>query len=125
MNATETPRPRPMGEDGDATEQTLEGLASASGSALGWLVQVLRHLEEAVSEMSPDPNSLTLLSCRTALARAEVVIEGLTPHEIRCPHCKSGLLWSEDRGPHCDGCDDFDPESDLPDLPNTELSQRS
>lgn len=27
-----------------------------------------------------------------------------------CPHCKSGLLWSEDRGAHCDGCDDFDAE---------------
>jgi hypothetical protein len=34
---------------------------------------------------------------------------------MRCPHCNSGLLWSEDRGSHCDGCDDFDPESDLRD----------
>lgn len=31
-----------------------------------------------------------------------------------CPHCGSDLLWSEDRGAHCDGCDDFDPEADLP-----------
>lgn len=30
-----------------------------------------------------------------------------------CPHCGSGLLWSEDRGAHCDGCDEFDPEPDL------------
>jgi hypothetical protein len=35
---------------------------------------------------------------------------------MRCPHCNSGLLWSEDRGSHCDGCDDFDPESDLPNV---------
>lgn len=27
-----------------------------------------------------------------------------------CPHCKSTLLWSEDRGPHCDGCDEYEPE---------------
>jgi hypothetical protein len=33
---------------------------------------------------------------------------------MKCPHCKSELLWSEDRGPHCDGCDCFDFESDLP-----------
>ena len=32
---------------------------------------------------------------------------------MNCPHCGSGLLWSEDRGPHCDGCDDFDPEMGL------------
>lgn len=33
--------------------------------------------------------------------------------QMRCPHCQSGLLWSEDRGAHCDGCDDFNPEVDL------------
>ena len=35
------------------------------------------------------------------------------PKGMKCPHCESGLLWSEDRGAHCDGCDDFDPEKDL------------
>lgn len=35
-------------------------------------------------------------------------------NKIPCPHCGSTLLWSEDRGAHCDGCDDFDPETDLP-----------
>lgn len=32
----------------------------------------------------------------------------------KCPHCGAGLLWSEDRGPHCDGCDEFNSETDLP-----------
>ena len=27
-----------------------------------------------------------------------------------CPYCKSGLLWSEERGTHCDGCDEFNHE---------------
>lgn len=31
-----------------------------------------------------------------------------------CPHCGSDLLWSDDRGIHCDGCDDFDEEKDPP-----------
>lgn len=26
---------------------------------------------------------------------------------MKCPHCGSGLLWSEDRRAHCDGCDDY------------------
>lgn len=26
---------------------------------------------------------------------------------MKCPHCQSTLLWSEDRGAHCDGCDEF------------------
>lgn len=30
---------------------------------------------------------------------------------MNCPHCQSRLLWSEDRGAHCDGCDDFDESS--------------
>jgi hypothetical protein len=33
---------------------------------------------------------------------------------MKCPHCGSGLLWSEDRGAHCDGCDDYEPEDSLP-----------
>ena len=33
---------------------------------------------------------------------------------LKCPHCGSGLLWSEERGAHCDGCDDFKAELDLP-----------
>ena len=27
-----------------------------------------------------------------------------------CPYCNSGLLWSEERGTHCDGCDEFNHE---------------
>ena len=27
---------------------------------------------------------------------------------MNCPHCESKLLWSEDRGAHCDGCDEFE-----------------
>jgi len=27
---------------------------------------------------------------------------------MNCPHCGSKLLWSEDRGAHCDGCDEFE-----------------
>lgn len=42
-----------------------------------------------------------------------------------CPHCRSGLLWSEDRGAHCDGCDDFDPETDLPGTAKTSDFARS
>lgn len=33
--------------------------------------------------------------------------------KMNCPHCGSGLLWGDDRGAHCDGCDDFDPETDI------------
>lgn len=40
--------------------------------------------------------------------------------KIDCPHCGSCLLWSEDRGAHCDVCDDFDPDMDLP----TQLAER-
>jgi len=29
---------------------------------------------------------------------------------MKCPHCGSGLLWSEDRGAHCDGCEEYDAE---------------
>ena len=36
---------------------------------------------------------------------------------IKCPHCGDSLLWSEDRGAHCDGCEEFDPEKDLPSNP--------
>jgi hypothetical protein len=39
--------------------------------------------------------------------------------QIKCPHCGTGLLWSEDRGAHCDGCDNFDPEADLLNAQNT------
>lgn len=28
----------------------------------------------------------------------------------KCPNCGDGLLFSDDRGIHCDGCDDFDLE---------------
>ena len=34
--------------------------------------------------------------------------------QIKCPHCGYGLLWSEDRGPHCDGCDDFNATGERP-----------
>lgn len=44
---------------------------------------------------------------------AEIVDEIPTPSH-RCPHCQSELLTSEERGVHCDGCDDFNPELDLP-----------
>lgn len=33
---------------------------------------------------------------------------------MNCPHCQSTLLWSEDRGAHCDGCDQFDESSLAP-----------
>jgi hypothetical protein len=26
---------------------------------------------------------------------------------VKCPHCGDELLFSEDRGVHCDGCEDF------------------
>lgn len=28
-----------------------------------------------------------------------------------CPHCGDQLLWSESRGAHCDGCDEYDEEA--------------
>lgn len=33
--------------------------------------------------------------------------------EMKCPHCGSTLMWSEDRGANCDGCDEFNPETDI------------
>ena len=40
-----------------------------------------------------------------------------TPNKepVKCPHCGAVVLWSDDRGAHCDGCDEFN-ESDLPNL---------
>lgn len=32
--------------------------------------------------------------------------------KMKCPHCNSELLWSDDRGAHCDGCDEFNNETD-------------
>jgi ssDNA-binding Zn-finger/Zn-ribbon topoisomerase 1 len=29
-------------------------------------------------------------------------------YDFKCPHCGFSLLYSDDRGIHCDGCDDFD-----------------
>lgn len=43
----------------------------------------------------------------------DIIGRHLEPKKPKCPHCGSGLLWSEDRGAHCDGCDDFNPETDL------------
>lgn len=45
------------------------------------------------------------------------------PQPMQCPHCGSGLLWSEDRGAHCDGCDDFNPETDLPPHPSADVEK--
>jgi hypothetical protein len=44
--------------------------------------------------------------------------------KMLCPHCKSVLLWSDDRGAHCDGCDDFDYLTDLPVVYQPTLLQR-
>lgn len=49
----------------------------------------------------------------------DIIGRHLEPKKPKCPHCGSGLLWSEDRGAHCDGCDDFNPETDLE---NTKLT---
>jgi len=35
-------------------------------------------------------------------------IQALGAVEVHCPYCKSPLLWSEDRGDHCDGCDEYE-----------------
>ncbi|GEM_PF-7033389 len=40
---------------------------------------------------------------------------------MKCPFCNAPLLYSEERGPHCDGCDQFDEAlADHPRLPNLE-----
>ena len=31
--------------------------------------------------------------------------------DTKCQHCNSPLLWSEDRGTHCDGCDEYQEDS--------------
>ncbi len=45
------------------------------------------------------------------------------PSPLKCNHCGGILLFSEDRGPHCDGCEDFDPEHDLPRVYPTDLNE--
>jgi hypothetical protein len=40
-----------------------------------------------------------------------------------CLHCGSPLLWSEDRGVHCDGCDEFDAGADLRSVPPSRAAQ--
>ena len=44
-------------------------------------------------------------------------------NKIPCPHCGSTILWSEDRGAHCDGCDDFDPKKDIPAFPSSQMTE--
>lgn len=48
-----------------------------------------------------DPANITITPIRNPN-------ETMTSH-TPCPHCGCDLLWSDDRGAHCDGCDDFDP----------------
>lgn len=51
--------------------------------------------------------ALRLMSAETINDHYEPV-EATMP--MKCPHCGSGLLWSEDRGAHCDGCEHYNPD---------------
>lgn len=73
------------------------------------------HCPEDV--MSPDKFTLPWDTGERNAQPEIVEAEIISDEPIRvylCPHCKSELLTSEDRGVHCDGCDDFNPETDLP-----------
>lgn len=63
----------------ESTHRPLDpgGRSASICSALDWLADSLRQLENAVCEMSPDPNSPSLLTCRTALRNAETIIAEL------------------------------------------------
>jgi hypothetical protein len=63
-------------------------------------------------EMKNHGRKAYTLSC--GFGECAIDLSFMPATKIRCHHCGSGLLWSEDRGAHCDGCDDFDPEIDLP-----------
>lgn len=80
-----------------------------------------KGIREAMSEMFSRTLANHVLDKIEAEA-AEHFYSALAPHlsvreagkSMPCPHCGHTLLWSEDRGAHCDGCDDFDPETDIP-----------
>lgn len=70
---------------------TLDQLAQAAAR------EMLRAIpEKAPAPPAPDPWDV--------FAAPEAVT---SEPPMKCQHCGSGLLWSEDRGAHCDGCDDF------------------
>lgn len=55
------------------------------------------------------------------------ILEALGPPRddsaMLCHHCGSGLLWSEDRGAHCDGCDKYNPEESMEKQENLSFGQ--
>lgn len=83
-----------------------------------------KFLEETWREKGASPTHEAMLTLQADIRLGDEILKQAAPApsdpglaetpKIRCPHCQSIVLWSEDRGAHCDGCDDFDPETDLP-----------
>ncbi len=58
-------------------------------------------LARALLARLPEPANAELDSFRSFFGKA-------SQPAMKCQFCGSGLLWSEDRGAHCDGCDEYD-----------------
>jgi hypothetical protein len=86
--------------------QTAEAVDPAAiCSALDWLTVALTQLENAVCELSPDPNTAALLTCRTALRNSKNILKRVMP-PATCPHCYGTGYEEEDHGhyPCREGC---------------------
>lgn len=57
-------------------------------------------LARALLARLPEPANAELDSFRSFFGKA-------SQPAMKCQFCGSGLLWSEDRGAHCDGCDEY------------------
>lgn len=79
-------------------------------------VMAARKAREARERVWREARRKAQSDLRWSVGPLEVLNEAEGQEEegvMTCPHCKSGLLFGEDRGAHCDGCDQFDPEVDL------------
>jgi len=105
-----------------ATEEEAE-LASATRLRPSHFARSFREIEECLIAharcISDDERDEIvrqiagkLLPLKEAVLRAEEIWAEDQGKRLRwrCKHCGSDLLWSEDRGAHCDGCDEFDTE---------------
>lgn len=98
-------------DEGDAVRSEIDRLRSAVEHARE-IAQAWVKGENPHGDLLPGDSAGHDAACLFLNRMTEAL--KIPGERIKCPHCGSGLLWSEDRGPNCDGCDDFNPETDLP-----------
>lgn len=86
---------------------------------LEWLHNKIKEGKGTIAFGLTDDGDIGLWRGDQLLGYGDTAVDALNDAATtRCPHCKSPVLFSEDRGIHCDGCDDFDSETDLPNVPD-------